>query len=238
MKPFVVPFLVRKREVKRARNPRTRIKPRHMGRSNRQLHPLGENDRQMLTSTLEAALVFGALVLVFTLLGVILGPPETKIGSTRPADTIPSHLGALAGFGLLLGVVAAALYGRRGLPVVVLIPTLTVMLDLDHLPVYLGVSQPIRPAHSVLFIITVLTITAITIKRLDINLAVLSAFLGHLGIDTGQFAPFSPASFSYVPLDPYKVPFLVGAAAAAIAAGVVLRRERRKGMSERGAGSS
>ncbi len=184
----------------------------------------GKSDRKLtFRTTIQVGVVFGALVLLFTLLGVLLGPPDAMTGGTRPASTIPIHLAALAGFGLLMGAAAAALYGRKGLPLAVLIPALTVTLDLDHLPVYLGVAQPIRPAHSLLFIAAVLVITAITIKRPDVELAVLSAFLGHLGVDTGQFPPFSPFSFEYVQLDPLRVAFLVGAAASALAAGFMLR---------------
>jgi hypothetical protein len=121
------------------------------------------------------------------------------------------------------------MYGRKGLPLVVLAPILTVLLDLDHLPAYLGMSQTIRPAHSLLFIIAVLSITAITIKRLDIDLVVLSSTLAHMGIDTGLFAPLSPLSFGYTQLGPYRIPFLMGAIVAAVSAGIVLRKEGSQG---------
>ena len=111
----------------------------------------------------------------------------------------------------------------------VVAPSLTEILELHLLPVFLGYQETIRPAHSVLFVIAALSITAITIKRLDIDLVVLSATLGHMGIDTGIFAPFSPLSFDYIQLDPYRIPLLVSAVVAAVAAGVVLRRERPKG---------
>lgn len=183
-------------------------------------------------------LIFCGLVLLFTVIGVLLAPPASQIGSTRPADTIPSHLLELAGFGLVLGGGSAVIYGRKGLPLVLLIPVLTVLLDLDHLPAYLGAAQTIRPAHSLIFIIAVLSVTAITIKRMDIDLAVLSAVLGHLGIDTGLFAPFAPISFEYVQLDPYMVPLLAGAIFAAVAAGVVVRRRRSTGPSPASGGFS
>jgi hypothetical protein len=170
-------------------------------------------------------LIFCGLVLLFALFGVLLAPASAKIGGTRPADTIPGHLLELAGFGLLLGAVLVAIYGREGLPLVPLMPVLVVALDLDHLPAYLGVAQTIRPAHSLVFIIVILAITAITIKRLDIGLVVLSATLAHLGIDTGLFAPFSPVGFWYTQLDPYRIPLLACAVLAAIAAGVVARRK-------------
>ena len=168
-------------------------------------------------------LVYSGLVLLFTLIGVIFAPPSAQIGQTRPADTIPEHVLELAGFGLVLGLGLAVVYGRKGLPLVFLLPVLTVLLDLDHLPAYLGIAQTIRPAHSLVFVVTALAITAITIKRLEVDLVVLSATLAHMGIDTGLFAPLSPINFDYVQLDPYKVPFLVVAVLAVLAGGFVLR---------------
>jgi len=169
---------------------------------------------------------FCGLVLVFTLVGVFIAPTPAQVGGTRPSDTIPTHLLELAGVGLILGTGLAVIYGRDGLPLAFLLPVLTVLLDLDHLPAYLGMAQTVRPAHSIVFIVTVLVITAITIKRLEVNLVVLSATLAHLGIDTGIFAPFSPINFDYYPLDPYRVPFLAGATLTALAGGLVLRRRR------------
>jgi hypothetical protein len=177
---------------------------------------------------LYALLIYGAVALVFTGLGMAFGPTAAQVGATRPTDTIPGHLAELAGFGLVLGIVSMAIYGRRGLHLVVLMPALTVLLDIDHLPIYIGYTQTIRPAHSVLFIITALAVTAITIKALDIELVMASAFMGHLAVDTGVFAPFSPLSFAYIQLAPFKLPLAVGALAAAVAAGVVLRRGARK----------
>lgn len=178
----------------------------------------------------QATFIFVFMVFLFTLMGVLLAPAQAKTGSTRTSGTIPTHVEALAGFGLLLGGLAALLYGREGFHLVILIPSLTVLLDLDHIPIYLGIAQTIRPAHSIPFIILTVTITAITVKRLDIDMAILSAFMGHLGIDTGQFAPFSPITFSYIQLDPYRGAFLIAAGAAAALAGVVIRARRRRGL--------
>lgn len=57
---------------------------------------------------------------------------------------------------------------------------------------------------------------------------VLSASLAHMGIDAGLFAPYSPPSFGYVSLGPYRIPFLAGATIAAVSAGIVLRKEGSK----------
>jgi len=169
--------------------------------------------------------VYLIVVIAFTALAILLGPRGAQIGSTRPTDTIPSHLAELAGVGLLLGLGSASIFGRSGFHLLILVPVLTVLLDFDHLPAYLGISQTIRPAHSLVFIPVVLVIAAITIKRLDIDLVVLSATFAHMGIDTGLFAPFSPLSFGYVALDPYRIPFLTAAVICAAGAGIVLKRE-------------
>jgi len=177
----------------------------------------------MFRAAFLTVIVYCIVVIGFTGLAMLLGPRGAQIGSTRPSDTIPSHLALLAGAGLLLGLGSAIIYGRNGLHLVILGPVLTVLLDLDHLPAYLGMSQTIRPAHSLLFIPVVLAITAITIKRPDIDLVVLSATFAHMGIDTGLFAPFSPLSFGYVTLDSYRIPFLTAAVICAVAGGIVLR---------------
>jgi hypothetical protein len=178
-------------------------------------------------SSLYAIFVFGGMALVFTVLGVILGPPAAQVGGTRPEATIPGHIVELTAFGLLLGVGSMAIFGRRGLPLVFLTPTLTVLLDIDHIPAYIGFAQPIRPAHSVMFIVVALAATAITIKALDIDLIVLSAFMGHMAVDTGLFAPFSPISFVYIQLNPYRLPLAAGAVLCALAAGALLRKRQR-----------
>jgi hypothetical protein len=177
-------------------------------------------------ASLYAVIIFSSVALALTLLGILLGPAQTQVGGVRPDDTIPEHLAELAAFGLLLGLGSMALYGTRGLPLVLLTPTLTVLLDIDHLPAYLGYTEPIRPAHSIVFIFLTLTVTAITIKALDMELVVASAFMGHLAVDTGLFAPFSPISFQYLQLDPYRPLFAVGAVACALAAGVAFRRKQ------------
>jgi hypothetical protein len=53
-----------------------------------------------------------------------------------------------------------------------------------------------------------------------------SAFMAHMAVDTGLFPPFSPLSFDYVQVDPYRFPFAVMAVGLAIAAGIELRMKR------------
>lgn len=172
--------------------------------------------------------IYAGTALVFTLLGVIFGPTAAQVGSTRPDDTIPGHVLELAGFGLLLGLGCLAVYGMKGLPFVFLTLVLTPLLDIDHIPIYIGYAQTIRPAHSLVFIVVVLAITAVTIGGLDLELVIVSAFMGHLAVDTGIFAPLSPLSFQYIQLDPYRPAFAVGAMLCALAAGAVMRSRGAK----------
>jgi len=162
-------------------------------------------------------------VLGFTAFGMLLAPSSALVGGTRPNETIPIHLAELAAFGFVLGSVSLAIYGRGGMPLVFLTFVLTVILDADHLPAYLGYSETIRPAHSLVFIVAALAVTTIMIKALDIELVMASSFMGHLAVDTGLFAPLSPLSFQYYQLDPYRIDFAVGAVLCALAAGLVLR---------------
>ena len=132
----------------------------------------------------------------------------------------------LAVFGLILGLGSMIVYSRKGLYLAFLLPTLTVALDIDHLPAYLGYAETIRPAHSFVFIVVALALTAIMIKALYMELAMASAFMAHMAVDTGIFAPFSPVTFWYVQLDPYRLPFAAGALLCAVAAGAALRKSQ------------
>jgi hypothetical protein len=168
-------------------------------------------------------LTYAGVALIFTALGMLLAPPAAQVGGTRPEEAIPGHVAELAAFGLLLGLASMAIYGTKGLPLAFLMPVLTVLLDIDHLPAYLGIVETIRPAHSLVFVVFALAATAITIKALDIELVVASSFMAHMAVDTGLFAPFSPITFGYVELGPYRLPFAAGAVVCALAAGAVLR---------------
>ena len=172
------------------------------------------------------AVLYVLLALMFTGLGMLLAPPSAEVGGTRPGATIPDHLLELGAFGLILGAGSMVIYGREGLPLVFLTPALTVSLDIDHIPAYLGYAETIRPAHSLVFALAALAVTAITIKAVDMELVVASAFMGHMAVDTGLFAPFSPLTFQYFQLDPYRPVFALGAVICAVAAGVVFRMRR------------
>lgn len=168
--------------------------------------------------------IYILLVTAFTLGSLVLGSPEVNVGGIRPAGTIPLHLLELGLTGALLGVVSSLLYGRRQIATVFLLPILVVALDLDHLPIYLGAAQPIRPAHSLLFLLADVAVTALVVRKPGFSLLGASAFLGHLAADTGIFPALSPVSFEYFPLQPLQVPLAVGSLLLALLAGLLLRR--------------
>ena len=168
--------------------------------------------------------VYVALVLAFTVVSLLVSPLSSQVGSARPLGTIPLHEVELGGLGLALGAVALGVYGRGGAGAAVLFPSLVVLLDLDHLPAFIGLSQPIRPAHSVLFLILDVAMTAIVLRRVDAGLLVMSAFTGHLSVDTGTLPPLSPISFQYFQFDSIRLPLAVLSVVLALAAGALMRR--------------
>jgi hypothetical protein len=174
-------------------------------------------------SSVYAVVIYATTALVFTAFGILIGPPAARVEGTRPEETIPGHIAELAVFGPILGLGCTIIYGRDGLHLVLPMPTLTVLLGIDHLPAYLGLTETIRPAHSFVFIVVALALTAIMIKALDIERVMASAFMAHMAVDTGVFAPFSPITFWYTQLDPCRLPFATAAVLCAVAAGLVLR---------------
>ncbi len=175
---------------------------------------------------LAALLLFAAMVLGFTVLALSVAPSSVDVGGARPIYAIPGHALELAGFGVALGIAAIGVFGRGGLGLALLLPAMVVLLDLDHIPAFVGVAQPIRPAHSIVFLISFALTAAIVLRRIDLSLIGMSATLGHLGVDSGLFPPFAPLSFDYFQLEPFRVVFIGGSVAAAIAAGVLGRRRR------------
>ena len=173
-------------------------------------------------------LVYSAMVLLFTTVSLFIAPHESQVGTFRSVATIPSHELVLVLLGLVLGLAVSVVLRKLDLGFVILIPALVVLTDLDHLPSYFSLAQPIRPAHSIIFILVTVAVMAMVIRRTDIELASLSAFFAHLSIDTGVFPPFSPISFQYYALSQFTIPFLAAAVSFAVAAGLVNNHRRKK----------
>ncbi len=179
-------------------------------------------------SAVLAVLVYALLVLFFTLISLYVSPPESQLGKFRPVGAIPEHLLILAGFGVLLGLLSFLVYRRIDLRLAILIPTFVILLDLDHLPSALGISQPIRPAHSIIFLLIAFPAAFALARRLDLSFAMASGYFAHLGVDTGIFPPFSPFSFAYYATAEYRWVLLALAVASSLAAGYYAKRESRK----------
>jgi hypothetical protein len=172
------------------------------------------------------AVVFTLLVLIFTVVSILVSSPSSRVGTARAMGAIPVHEAELGAAALVLGALALGIYGKGGFAAPSLLVALVILLDLDHAPSFLGISQPIRPAHSFVFIAVDVAATAIILRRMDFGLVAMSAFAAHLGIDDGTFPPFSPISFQYLQLDPYHVPLLVASGVFAFSAGYLMRRRR------------
>ena len=171
-----------------------------------------------------ACAIYCSVILLFTVISLYTAPKASQVGTFRPAATIPSHEAILALFGLGLGLAASLFLRKLDLSLVILAPALVLLTDLDHFPSYFDVAQPIRPAHSFIFILSAVALMAMVIRRTDVELISLSAFFAHLAVDTGVFPPLSPISFSYYDIGSFRIPFLVAAVSFAVAAGFVLRR--------------
>jgi hypothetical protein len=178
-----------------------------------------------------ASVVYAAMVLLFTLISLYTAPQASQSGTFRPFPTIPLHVLILVSLGLGLGLTASAVRRRLDLGLAILVPALVVLTDLDHLPSYFGLAQPIRPAHSFIFILCTVALMATVIRKRDVELATLSAFFAHLSVDTGVFPPFSPVSFQYYDLGEFRTSFVVAAVAFALAAGLATNQNRHRGVS-------
>ena len=173
------------------------------------------------------ATIFVTLVLVFTAISLVVSSPDDQVGVARNLNDIPTREIELGVAGTLLGVLALGIYGRGGILVALLLPALVILLDLDHLPSFLGLAQPIRPAASLVFLATDVAITTIILRRVEFGLIVVSAFTGHLGLETGLIPPLAPFSFAYYELNAYGFPLLAFSTVLAFAAGHIFRHGRR-----------
>lgn len=174
--------------------------------------------------------IYGTVVLLFTLISLFVAPQNSQIGTFRPVSTIPFHELILGSLGLGLGLIASVARKQLDFGLIILVPAFVVLTDLDHLPALLGLAQPIRPAHSVIFILCVVAFMAMVIRRTDVELVSLSAFFAHLSVDTGIFPPYSPISFQDYNIVDFRIPFLFAAVAFALAAGLAMNHRKHRGV--------
>ncbi len=167
-------------------------------------------------------LLFLFIDIVATLISFALSNSTVRIGALRPPGTILPKVAELALVGVAVGLVSCIPRKTFDLVLVTLATAFVLFLDLDHLPSVFGVFQPIRPAHSLGFLLLVIGAFVIFFRcRPDVELVVVSSFLAHLAADTGIFAPLAPVSFVYVSLDSYRLPLAFGATLLALLAGYI-----------------
>ncbi len=194
---------------------------RRIGESGR----LSISFRDWYSNVTPPILLFLFIDIAATLISFALSNPTVRIGALRPASTILPKVAELALVGVAVGLVSC-IPRKTFDPVIVTLATAFVLfLDLDHLPSVFGVFQPIRPAHSLGFLLLVVGAFAIFFSgRPELELVFVSSFSAHLAADTGIFAPLAPVSFAYVSLDIYRLPLALGATLLALLSGYIRRQ--------------
>jgi hypothetical protein len=179
----------------------------------------------VVRDSLDVFAAFVALGLTFTAISLLASPLDVRVGTLRSISTIPIHEFALIGTGLALSFLVMIGLRRFDLSSLLLSASFIVFLDLDHLPSALGIAQPIRPAHSLVFLAVLLVILNFVFKKpVKVQLTVVASFLGHLAVDTGAFPLLAPLSYAYYSLSSVDLALLGSAALIALLAGYLGRR--------------
>ncbi len=169
-------------------------------------------------------IVFLALAIGMTALSFVASALSARIGTFRPPSSIPSKLSELAAVGVALGVVSSIPTRRLDYGLIVLSVGFILLLDVDHLPSLFGVAEPIRPAHSFVFLALLVGVLALAVRgRPELELIAGSSFLGHIAIGSGVFPLLAPFSYAYYGVDGYAIPLLLASAALAAMAGFARR---------------
>ena len=189
----------------------------------------GAKLRAWSSDTFPPILAIVALDLALTIIFFGFSAPSTHIGTLRAEDTIAPKILQLTSVGLGLGILASLFSRAIDMRLVTFGLAFTLLLDLDHLPAFFGIDQPIRPAHSLtfLFIAFALLYLVAARGRPEIPVIFASAFFGHIAADSGVFAFLAPISFNYASLDEFKIPFAILAVCLAIWSGYLKSKRRR-----------
>jgi hypothetical protein len=175
-------------------------------------------------STLIISLSLIIYTVLVTAVSILISPQDFKVGVFRPVNTIAPHEFILVLGSILLGVISSLGYKKFALDLTVISVLGVVLLDLDHLPSFLGISQPIRPAHS--FVLFSLFIFTLCMMRLPFDkiLILSSAFLIHNGVDTGIFPVFWPILNYYYSLADFKYYLIFSGVTLAYLSGLIKKR--------------
>ena len=181
--------------------------------------------RSWLAEVATPILVVVVLDLAVALVFLAVSGKPARIGTLRAFSTVPSKLVELGIAGVSVALVASITRRALDPSLMTLGIAFVLLLDLDHLPSLFGVAQPIRPAHSLTFLVIEAIALALVVKKGSVVLIAVASFFGHLAADTGIFAPFQPFSFQYISLDAYVVPLALVSLVFALAAGHLRRKE-------------
>ncbi len=130
-------------------------------------------------------IIFVGLVLMFTFLGVSSYNPSEPLGTFRRFSSLLPKAIQLLAFGALLSIVTTAARRKMSLSTLSYPLLFLILLDLDHLPSFFEIDQPIRPAHSLIFLlISLVAIVAFEKGKVATSVTLASSFLGHLGSDS------------------------------------------------------
>ncbi|HUK74440.1 MAG TPA: hypothetical protein VLU99_01515 [Nitrososphaerales archaeon] len=175
--------------------------------------------------TLPPVLLVLFLDVAVTVAFVLLSGKSVRVGTFRPADAIPPKVAELLAIGVAVGLLECLGRGRPDASLFTFGLAFVALIAVDHFPSAFGFAQPIRPAHSLTFLVLMVSVLALAFrKRPEVPIAAAAGFFGHMAGDTGIFAPVQPFSFQYIPLAPYTGAFAVAAVVVAIAAGYTKRR--------------
>lgn len=170
------------------------------------------------------ATLFAGYSLAVTLVSLPLSSSEFKIGVLRPLSTVPLHEFVVVASALVVGVFASFSYRKLALDLTSLSIAIVVLLDIDHLPSFFNIPQPIRPAHSIIVFLLFVAIIFMLGFSADKIAVASSAFAMHIAIDASVFPVFWPLVTAYYSLDSVRYYLLSLSLFLALASGFVKRK--------------
>ncbi len=184
--------------------------------------------RIALADIFHVILLYFFLGVIFTGASLLVSSSEVRIGTFRPLTEIPVHEIALLAVSLTISAFALIANRKFDFSLLLLPPVFVIFLDIDHLPSALGMTQPIRPAHSIFFI-AVFSLLLFLVLRKPFSFSVLSvsSFAGHLSVDNGVFALLAPFSFKYYSIASFKPELLILSLSLAVIAGYLHAKSNR-----------
>jgi len=144
--------------------------------------------------------IFYALILIlYTLFSTVYLEPDSPkiiVEAVRNIPSVPSKITTQMKFDSLRHGLAGL-----GLGILTLDPTLTVLsvstsviIDIDHIPHFSGLTVPARVSHSLILLILEIVVLYSLSRDEKIPFVLASSFLCHMALDRFQIPIFSPLS--------------------------------------------